>query len=96
MEIVDRELASPRFKNETAPPYVAAVREYILKKVAGKVAAARGSRGMYEAIEREDEWDEYTDLTLGASGKITRVFVRVVLICILFLISRRGQEGRRE
>lgn len=27
---------------------------------------------MFEALEREDEWDEETDLSMGASGKLTR------------------------
>ncbi|PPQ95505.1 hypothetical protein CVT26_008533 [Gymnopilus dilepis] len=104
MEIVDRELASPRFKNETAPPYVAAVREYIYKKVAGKVAAARGSRGMYEALEREDEWDEYTDLTLGASdadkkvvensSKVTETQLRHFLdLCWVKYVKARIEPG---
>jgi hypothetical protein len=28
----------------------------------------RKSRGMFEALERSDEWDRDTDLSMGASG----------------------------
>lgn len=32
------------------------------------MADVRKSHGMFEAMEREDEWDAETDLTMGASG----------------------------
>jgi len=68
MEYVDKELSSPRFKDETAPQYISFIRDFIYDNVASKIADARRKHGMYDALEREDEWDEYTDLSLGASG----------------------------
>lgn len=54
--------------SECTLSYVATIREFIIDHVAGKLAQLRKGRGMYDALEREEEWDEETDLSLGASG----------------------------
>jgi len=68
MELVDQELASPRFNSESSPAYLATVRKFIYENLANKLASTRQSRGMFDALEREAEWDEDTDLSMGASG----------------------------
>ena len=39
---------------------------------------------MFEALEREDEWDEDTDLSMGASGLVSLIerMIRPLLSCI--------------
>ncbi|KAJ3513331.1 hypothetical protein NLJ89_g3010 [Agrocybe chaxingu] len=73
MEIADRELATPRFKSECTPAYLDTIRKFIFDHLAHKMADARLKRGMFEALEHESEWDEYTDLSLGATAADTLV-----------------------
>ena len=44
------------------------VRKFIYDNLAHKLAESRRGRGMYDAVDREDEWDEDTDFSLCASG----------------------------
>jgi DNA-directed RNA polymerase III subunit RPC1 len=69
MTLVDHELATPRFRNECTPAYLETVRNFIFSNVARKLADSRRCRGMFDALEKADEWDEGTDLSLGASGE---------------------------
>lgn len=68
LEIVDRELSHPRFVAECTPAYIAAVRTFLNDHVTHHLATVRKSRGMFEALERSDEWDEDTDLSMGATA----------------------------
>ena len=68
MELVDREFGSAKFKSECAPAYLDTVRVFISENVAHKMAEERTSRGMFDALERGDEWDEEMDFSMGASG----------------------------
>lgn len=65
---MEQQLASKRFANECTLSYVSTIREFISDHIAGRLAQLRKSRGMYDALEREDEWDTDTDLSMGASG----------------------------
>jgi DNA-directed RNA polymerase III subunit RPC1 len=69
LEIVDRELSLPRFVAECTPAYISTIRTFINDHVAHRLAIVRKSRGMFEALERSEEWDEDTDLSMGATGK---------------------------
>ena len=69
LELVDRELAKEPFSSECTAAYLATIRGFVLDNVARRVGKYRKKHGMFEAEEREDEWDEFTDLTMGASGK---------------------------
>lgn len=69
METVDRELLKKKFTTECTPAYLATLRGYIAENVAHKLSEIRKSHGMFEAMEREEEWDENTDLSMGASCK---------------------------
>lgn len=69
MEKVDAELSSKKFISECAPAYVASVRAFLHDKVADRMQRLRKQHGMFEAAERQEEWDELTDLTMGASGE---------------------------
>ncbi|KAH9977877.1 beta and beta-prime subunits of DNA dependent RNA-polymerase [Lactifluus volemus] len=68
LEIVDRELSLPRFVAECTPSYLATIRAFLSDHVAHRLATVRKSRGMFEALERSDEWDEETDLSMGATA----------------------------
>ncbi|KAH7924840.1 beta and beta-prime subunits of DNA dependent RNA-polymerase [Leucogyrophana mollusca] len=67
LEIVDRELATKKFASECTAAYLATIRGFITDHVAHRLAQMRKSQGMFEALERADEWDVDTDLSLGAS-----------------------------
>ena len=67
--MVDRELSQKRFTGECTAAYLATIRGFVSECVAHRLAEIRKSRGMFEALEREDEWDEDTDLSMGASGQ---------------------------
>ncbi|KAJ8514890.1 hypothetical protein ONZ45_g7635 [Pleurotus djamor] len=67
MEIVDAQLATSRFVSECPPTYLETVRNFIHDGVAKKLADMRHSRNMFDALERESEWDAETDLSLGAT-----------------------------
>lgn len=69
MALVDHELATPRFRNECTSAYLETVRNFIFTSVACKLANSRRCRGMFDALEKSDEWSEDTDLSLGASGE---------------------------
>ena len=68
MEVLNRELSSQKFMNECTPSYIDTIREFVTENVAGRMANMRQMRGMFDALEREEEWDAETDLSLGASG----------------------------
>ena len=69
LEIVDRELSLPRFVTECTPAYISTIRAFLNDHVVHRLATVRKSRGMFEALERSEEWDEDTDLSMGATGK---------------------------
>jgi DNA-directed RNA polymerase III subunit RPC1 len=69
LEIVDRELSLPRFVTECTPAYISTIRTFLNEHVVHRLAIVRKSRGMFEALERNEEWDEDTDLSMGATGK---------------------------
>ena len=52
------------------PVYISTVRDFVREHIAERLADARRSRGMYDALERHPEWDEDTDLSMGASGNV--------------------------
>ena len=68
LEIVDRELSLPKFVAECTPAYIASIHTFLNNHVVHRLALVRKSRGMFEALERNDEWDEDTDLSMGATG----------------------------
>ncbi|KAF8505682.1 beta and beta-prime subunits of DNA dependent RNA-polymerase [Russula emetica] len=68
LEMVDRELSLPRFVTECTPAYISTIRTFINDHVAHRLAIVRKSRGMFEALERSEEWDEDTDLSMGATA----------------------------
>ncbi|KAI0056684.1 beta and beta-prime subunits of DNA dependent RNA-polymerase [Artomyces pyxidatus] len=67
LEIVDRELSLPKFTVECTAAYISTIRGFIREHVADRLGDARKSRGMFEALERDAEWDAETDLSMGAS-----------------------------
>ncbi|PWY98687.1 putative RPO31-DNA-directed RNA polymerase III, 160 kd subunit [Testicularia cyperi] len=67
-EVVDRELNSPRFKNLCTDKYRDSIAEFLRENVVERAAKVREAFGMYPALEREEEWDEETDLSLGADA----------------------------
>jgi DNA-directed RNA polymerase III subunit RPC1 len=68
LEIVEHELTTKRFTSECDAAYLMAIRSFITEHVVHRLAATRRSRGMFDALERQAEWDADTDLSLSASG----------------------------
>jgi len=60
------------------PQYVASVKDYIIKVLVEKIAATREEHGMFDATVRDSEWDEDTDLSLGASGRFSDLTLKSV------------------
>lgn len=67
METTDRELTSEKFKTECTAAYIATVRGFVLDKIARRAVKIREQHGMFGAEERQEEWDEDTDLSMGAA-----------------------------
>ncbi|KIJ54648.1 hypothetical protein M422DRAFT_24553 [Sphaerobolus stellatus SS14] len=67
IQIADRELSSPKFTSECTAAYIGTVRGFIVDNVAHRMANIRKARGMFDALEKSEHWDEETDLTMGAS-----------------------------
>jgi DNA-directed RNA polymerase III subunit RPC1 len=78
LEIVNRELSLPRFAAECTPAYISTIHTFLDDHVAHRLAIVRKSRGMFEALERNDEWDEDTDLSMGATGD--RAFLSIIIL----------------
>lgn len=69
IDYVNNQLAQPRYASECAPSYIEIVREFIMEHVVKKLADTRRRRGMFDAVEKSDEWDVDTDLSMGATGE---------------------------
>lgn len=69
IEIIDKELSTRRFTSECTPSYLATLKQFTIEHIARHLAKVRQSRGMFDALEKSDEWDEDTDLSMGASCK---------------------------
>lgn len=69
MEITDRELNSERFRADCTAAYIATVRGFVLDKVVRRAVKIREQHGMFGAEVRQEEWDEDTDLSMGARRK---------------------------
>ena len=67
LDIVNAELSSPRFVNECTAAFLATVGRF-MRGVVVRVAKVRSTHGLFDAAEKDSEWDEYTDLTMGATG----------------------------
>ena len=70
---MDRTLAARKFTTECTAAYLATIRKFLSENIAQKLADLRKRHSMFDALEREDEWDADTDLTMGASGTPTVV-----------------------
>ncbi|KZT66991.1 beta and beta-prime subunits of DNA dependent RNA-polymerase [Daedalea quercina L-15889] len=104
MELVDKELSKRKFTNECTAAYIATIRGFFSEHIAQKLAEIRRDHGMFEALERDDEWDADTDLTLGASDadkavvnnklKVTEDQVRAFLeICWTKYVKAKIEPG---
>ncbi|KZV60964.1 beta and beta-prime subunits of DNA dependent RNA-polymerase [Peniophora sp. CONT] len=61
LEAADLALAAPRFTLECSAAYVLTIRNFIRENIVYALADARASRGMWEARERNEEFDADTD-----------------------------------
>lgn len=66
-ELVDAELALPKWIQLTTEKYREQVREFVQEQVVQRAGAIREHFSMFAATEREEHFDEETDLSLGAS-----------------------------
>ncbi|KAH9853367.1 beta and beta-prime subunits of DNA dependent RNA-polymerase [Lenzites betulinus] len=104
LEFVDRELATRKFTAECTAAYLGTIRGFISEHIVQKLAEVRKLHGMFEALEREDEWDAYTDLSMGASDadkaaldnklKVTEEQLRLFLnICWTKYVKAKIEPG---
>ncbi|TFK43130.1 hypothetical protein BDQ12DRAFT_674453 [Crucibulum laeve] len=104
LELVEREFDTQKFKSECTPTYIATIQGFVTDRIANRVAEARKSRGMFEALERHDELDADTDLSLGASdadkafvdnkSKVTEAQLRKFLeLCWIKYVKARIEPG---
>jgi len=68
LDIVDRELTTKKFASDCTAAYLDTIRAFVTHQVANWIGEMRRSRGMFDALERNGDWDVCTDLSLGASG----------------------------
>lgn len=68
LEIVDRELKTKKFASECTAAYLASLQSFVTYNIANRLGEVRRSHGMFDALERDGEWDADTDLSMGASG----------------------------
>lgn len=66
---MERHLSKKKFTSECTPAYLSTVREFIFENVVQVLVEQRRSRGMFDAMFRDAEWDADTDLSMGASGE---------------------------
>ncbi len=81
LEFVDRTLASRKFTSECTAAYLATIRKFISENIAQRMADIRKRHHMFDALEREDEWDADTDLTMGASRKWCILYIHMRTPC---------------
>ena len=65
---MDSELGTPKFTNECTAAYIATIRDFITDGIVSQLAKIRKAHSMFEALQRNDEWDADTDLSLGATS----------------------------
>ncbi|KAG5643579.1 hypothetical protein DXG03_000632 [Asterophora parasitica] len=68
VEFTDQLMSAKKFVTECPAAYMATIRGFLIDRVVHKMASVRKSQGMFDAMEREGDWDEDTDLSLGASA----------------------------
>ena len=104
VQILDAEVNSEKFVKTTSDSYRAAVREFVLEKAVKKMGDVRQFHGMFEALEKDDEWGDEMDFTMGASqadvaavdnkAKVTKEQLRTFLeICWIRYVKSRIEPG---
>lgn len=68
MELADKELSSKKFTRECSEAYLSILRSFIHDNIVVALSEERRKHGMFDALEKEEEWDADTDLSMGASG----------------------------
>lgn len=66
-EYVDKELRTKRWMKECTAHYLSTIRNFIFSSITKKLADLRDAHGMFDALTKSDEWDEETDLNMGAA-----------------------------
>ena len=87
------ELSSPRFRNECTSAYIKSIEDFIQTNVIDKMTTCRDQHGMFDAAEKSEEWDDDTDLSLGAPGPLTLPFLSDIKL-ILFYFRVREEDRR--
>ena len=90
------ELASPRFRNECTSAYIKSIEDFIQINVIDKVTTCRDQHGMFDAAEKSEEWDDDTDLSLGAPGSFAFPFISDINLIYPFFRVRKEDRGQRD
>lgn len=67
-EMLDKELSTAKWTTECTEAYIKTIRTFVEKNIIDPLVKARTSRGMFDAFEKPDDWDEDMDLSMGADG----------------------------
>ena len=68
-DLMNDELRSKKFVAVCSEQYISVLRKFIHERAVSALAEERRRHGMFDALEKDDEWDAETDLNMGASGK---------------------------
>jgi DNA-directed RNA polymerase III subunit RPC1 len=85
-QLVTDGLAQPRFTTACTQRFRDSVLDFMVERVVKPAANFRQSYGMYPALELEGDWDEYTDLSAGVSGKCTSSYLCDLLSPLHFFL----------
>ncbi|KAH8115769.1 beta and beta-prime subunits of DNA dependent RNA-polymerase [Phellopilus nigrolimitatus] len=66
-EIMVEELTSKKFTAECSDAYISSLHKFMFDNAVSVLAEQRRQHGMFDALEKEEEWDADTDLSMGVS-----------------------------
>jgi DNA-directed RNA polymerase III subunit RPC1 len=88
---MDKEFSKPEFVSECTPAYLTIIRDFVINNVVELMADLRKAHNMFDAMERQDEWDEFTDLSMGASGKYSDIHQRI--LCLMSYVAEADKQA---
>jgi DNA-directed RNA polymerase III subunit RPC1 len=80
LEYTNKELSTQRYLEGCAATYIGHVKGFIRDVIVQRQIRARSQHGMFDALERDDDWDSDTDLTMGATCMFPVRLIFLILI----------------
>ncbi|KAI5116058.1 hypothetical protein M0805_002844 [Coniferiporia weirii] len=101
-DVVDEELSSKKFTAVCSEAYISTLRTFIFNSSVSVLAERRRQHGMFDALEKEEEWDADTDLNMGASYADVQIVDNQIKVtedqlrCFLELCRIKYQKAKIE